>query len=128
MYPGSISDKDITVKSGILNAQFWNAGDSFMADRGFTVQESLGEIGIELIISSFLRGRNQLTESEAICRQQIANERIHLERMIQCLKTWHIFDRVIPVNILGSLTQIVTVRALLSNFQEPIIASKDSDN
>ena len=47
LYPGSISDKDITVKSGILNAQFWNAGGSFMADRGFTVQESLGEIGID---------------------------------------------------------------------------------
>ena len=99
-----------------------------MADRGFTVQEYLGEIGIELIIPSFLQGRNQLTESKAICSQHIANERIHVERMIQRLKTWHIFDRVIPVNMLGSLNQIMTVCAFLSNFQKPIIASKDSDN
>ena len=128
LYPGSISYNDITVKSGILNAQFWNAGDALMADSGFTVQEYLGEIGIELIIPSFLRGQDQLTESEAIRSQQIANERIHVERMIQRLKTWHIFDRVIPVNMLGSLNQIVTVCALLGNFHEPIIASKDSDN
>ena len=71
------------MKSGILNAQFWNAGNALMADRGFTVQEYLGEIGVELIIPSFLQERDQLTESEAIRSQQIANERIHVERMIQ---------------------------------------------
>ena len=87
LYPGSISDKDITVKSGILNAQFWNAGDALMADRGFTVQEYLGEIGTELIIHHFCGARPVNLSFEAIRSQQIANERIHVERMIQRLKT-----------------------------------------
>ena len=53
--------------------------------------------------------------------QQVANERIHVKRMIQRMKCYHIFDRVLPVNMLGSLNQIVSVCALLSNFQEPIL-------
>ena len=41
--------------------------------------------------------------------------------MIQRLKCFHIFDRVIPLQIIGSLNQIITVCALLRNFQEPVI-------
>ena len=71
---------------------------------------------------SFLNGRDQLTQTELVRSQQIASERIHVEWMIQRLKHWHIFDRVIPINMLGSLNQIIAVCALLCNFQEPIIA------
>ena len=93
-----------------------------MADRGFTVKEYTDSLNIKLVIPSFLKGREQLSEEEVIVTQQIASERIHVERMIQRLKTYHIFDRVIPLNMMGSLIQIITVCALLSNFQDPIIA------
>ena len=122
VYPGSISDKEITIRSGILNPKLWSHGDGLMADRGFTIKEHLAEMGVDLVIPSFLRGRTQLSELEVVHTQQIANERIHVERMIQRLKCWHIFDRVIPVNMMGSLNQIITVCALLCNFQDPIIA------
>ena len=55
------------------------------------------------------------------------DERIHVERMIQRLKCYHIFDRVIPLNMIGFLNQTVSVCALLSNFQDPIINSFQSD-
>ena len=73
-----------------------------MADRGFDIEDHLGELGIELIMPSFLNGKDQLTETELVRSQQIASERIHVERMIERLKCWHIFDRVIPINMLGS--------------------------
>ena len=34
------------------------------------------------------------------------------------LKCYHIFDRVVPINMLGSLNQIISVCALLSSFHE----------
>ena len=90
-----------------------------MADRGFTVKDYTDNLNIKLVIPAFLKGRNQLSEEEVIQTQQIASERIHVERMIQRLKTYHIF---IPMSMMSSLNQIVTVCALLSNFQDPIIA------
>ena len=122
VFPGSISDKEITVRSGILNPSLWNPGEGLMADRGFTVKDYTDNLNIKLVIPAFLKGRDQLSEEEVIQTQQIASERIHVERMIQRLKTYHIFDRVIPMNMMGSLNQIITVCALLSNFQDPIIA------
>nr|XP_047145865.1 uncharacterized protein LOC124818814 [Hydra vulgaris] len=124
-YPGSISDKEITIKSGLLNPTLWNHGEVVMADRGFTIQDYLSPLGVKLIIPSFLRSREQFTETEVIQSQQIASERIHVERMIQRLKCFHIFDRVIPLNMIGSLNQIVTVCGILTNFHEPIIKNAD---
>ena len=40
-FPGSISDKSIIVKSGLLNPDLWEPGNELMADRGFTVEEYL---------------------------------------------------------------------------------------
>lgn len=123
-YPGSISDKKIVIKSGLLDPALWEPGDGIMADRGFTISEHLEPLNVELIIPSFLAGQDQFTDKEVVRSQQIAHERIHVEQMIQRLKCYHIFDRVIPVSMLGSLNKIITVTALLSNFQDPIIKKK----
>ena len=44
VYPGVISDTDLTIKNGILN--LLNSGDSVMANRGFTIQNELTLIGV----------------------------------------------------------------------------------
>ena len=110
-YPGSISDKDIVIKSGLLYPELFEKGDTIMADRGFLIEEYLKPLGVDLIIPSFLKGRDQFKGDEVVKSQQIAAERIHVERMIQRLKCFHIFDRVIPVNMLGSLNQTISVCA-----------------
>ena len=119
-YPGSISDKNIVVKSGFLSPQLWEPGDSVMADRGFPIAEYLSPLNVKLLIPSFLKGCDQLSENEVVLSQQIARERIHVERMIQRLKCYHIFDGLIPLSMMGSLNQIITVCGLLANFQKPI--------
>jgi len=119
-YPGSISDKNIVVKSGFLSPQLWEPGDSVMADRGFPIAEYLSPLNVKLIIPSFLNGRDQLSENEVVLSQQIARERIHVERMIQRLKCYHIFDGLIPLSLMGSLNQIISICCLLANFQKPI--------
>ena len=124
-FPGSTSDKQITIKSGLLNPELWNPGEELMADRGFLVEEYLGPLGVGLVMPAFLNGREQFGEKEVVASQQISSERIHVERMIQRLKCYHIFDRTIPLNMMGSLNQIVTICGILSNFQEPILKKKD---
>ena len=127
-YPGSISDKEIVVKSGFLNPNLWEQGDIVMADRGFLIEDYLKPLGVGLEIPDFLKGRDQFTIKETVKSQQIANEKIHVERMIQRLKCYHIFDRVLPINMLGSLNQKISVCALLSNFQEPIFQILQTNN
>ena len=92
-----------------------------MADRGFTAEDFSHPVGVSMILPSFLKGREQLSEEEVIYSQQIASERIHGERLIQRLKCWHTFDRVIPLSMMVSLNQIVSVCGFRCNFQKPIL-------
>ena len=63
-FPGSVSDKSIKVKSGLLNLDLWEPGNELMADRGFTVEEYLTPLGVKHIIPFFLKGRLQFDEQE----------------------------------------------------------------
>ena len=54
-----------------------------MADRGFTIDEELALIGVQLNIPPFLGGRDQLTEKELI---ETVSLRIHVERYMEQLK------------------------------------------
>ena len=67
-----------------------------MIDRGFTIEDYLSSLVVELVILFFLKKREQFTREKVIKSQQIANECIRVEWMIQQLKCFHIFDRVIP--------------------------------
>ena len=91
-----------------------------MADQGFAIAEYLSPLNVKLLIPSFLKGCNQLSENEVVLSHEIARERIHVECMIQRLTCYHIFDGLIPLSMMGSLNQIITVCHLLSNFQKPI--------
>ena len=52
--------------------------------------------------------------------QQIASERIHIERAINKVKDFHIFDRP---TIFGTVNQMRTVCRLLTPFQNLIISA-----
>ena len=86
LYEGSISDKEIVERSGLMNPNLWEENDSLMADRGFTIKDLLDPLKVELNIPSFLEGRAQLSEDEVKESQIIASVRIHVERAIQRVK------------------------------------------
>ena len=52
-YPGSLSDKEIVRRSGLLNGALWSKNDSIMADGGFLKLEDLESIGVSLNIPAF---------------------------------------------------------------------------
>ncbi len=52
LFPGSISDKQLTRRSGLYD--LLEAGDSVMADRGFDIQDDLTVLGVQLNMPPFL--------------------------------------------------------------------------
>ena len=56
LYPGAISDKELTRQSGFLD--LLESGDSVMADRGFDIEDDLILRGLHLNIPPFLREKS----------------------------------------------------------------------
>ena len=121
LYTGNISDCELTERCGILNLPF-APNDSIMADKGFDIQHLLDPINVKINIPPFLKMNSQMSAAEVAQTQQIASERIHVERAINKIKKFHLFDRVIPLSLAGTVNQIWTVCALLTLFQKPIIS------
>ena len=120
LYSGSISDRELTIRSGLLKLPFC-PGDIVMADKGFTIADILEPLKVGLNIPPFVGSRSQQEPSEVIATQEIASERIHVERAINKVKNFQIFNQVIPLSLAGSLNQMWTVCAMLTNLENPII-------
>ena len=121
LYPGSLSDKEIVARCGILHPGLWEKGDSIMTDRGFTIQELLDPLGVKVNIPAFLDGKEQLDKEDVVMSQTIASVRIHVERIIACIKKFKVLKTEIPLNLNGTINQIWTVACLLCNFTDPLI-------
>ncbi|XP_077508062.1 uncharacterized protein LOC144119268 [Amblyomma americanum] len=96
LFPGSISDKECVSKSGFL-ALLFHDGD-VMADKGFNIEEMLETINVALNNPPFLR-RGQFSEENIKETEEIASLQIHVERRIQRIKSFHIFDRLVPLSL-----------------------------
>ncbi|XP_074632658.1 uncharacterized protein LOC141891544 [Acropora palmata] len=119
---GSISDRDLTVKSGILGKD-WAKGDVLIADRGFEIQDDLAPLGVKLNIPPLLKGKGQFQEDELVKTRRIAKFRIHVERAIERIKNYHILDYV-PITLCSSgiIDQMFFVCAMLTNFLPPLVS------
>ena len=118
LYPGAISDKELTRQSGFLD--LLESGDSVMADRGFDIEDDLILRGVHLNIPPFLRGKKQLSEKEVVATRRIASLRIHVERAMERIKNYHIFDRSLPVLLTDITDRSSFVCCVLTNFQPPL--------
>ena len=115
LYPGSISDKEITIKSGLLN--HLQQGDEVMAYKGFLIQDELASVGAVLKMPAFLKGRKQFSKEEAAKNKKVACLRVHVERCMERIKNWHILDSKTPISLAPFASDIFIVIAALTNFQ-----------
>lgn len=120
---GSLSDKECVMKSGLLHMPF-DHGDSVMAHEGFRIADLLQKLGVALNIPPFLN-RGKFSAEEVAETQDVAALRIHVERRIQRIKSFHIFDRPIPISLAPLANQIWTVCTILTNLQTPLIKESD---
>ena len=118
LYPGSISDKELTRKCGILD--MLDKGDALMADRGFDIETDLILRGVRLNILPFLKGKQQLSQSELVKTRRIASLQIHVEREMERLKNFHIFDKPLPPSFRDTANQTFYICAVLTNFYPPL--------
>lgn len=81
LYTGSISDKQITCESGILN--LLKPGMAFMVDRGFLIDDI---VSYEVYRPAFLSGRSQMSAVEVRETQATARLRVHVEHLIRRVK------------------------------------------
>lgn len=116
LFPGSVSDKAIMQQSGIL--EHLVAGDLILADKGFLIS---GIVPAEVIVNipPFLN-KAKFSESEARATQEIARNRIHIERANARLKEFRILD-LIPSHLKNSANVLVQLCCALVNLQSPLI-------
>ena len=119
LYPGSITDKEIKVKSGFL--ALLEQDDEIMADKGFLIQDELAPVGATLIIPAFLKGKQQFSK-EGERNKKVASLRVYIERCMERVKNWHILDKPIPVSFAAVASDIFIVIAALTNFHPPLIS------
>lgn len=125
---GRTSDKELTETCGILENLL--PGDSVLADRGFTIADSVGLFCARLEIPAFTRGRAQLSAYEVAKTRTLANVRKYVERVIGLLRNKYQVLSTIPVEVISTpagdsvpdLDKVVTVCAALTNLCKSVVS------
>lgn len=120
LYTGHISGREIVERSGLLEMQF-DRGDEIMADKGFTVEDLL-PAWCFVNYPPFLGSDGQMTPEDVARTQSIASLCIHVERAINKIKNFHIWDSVVPFTLFGVVNQMWVVSCFLCNCQNSIIS------
>ena len=99
---GRTSDKFISEYCAFLKNLL--PGDLVLADRGFDIQDSCGLYCARLQIPSHTKGKHQLSPVEIETTRSIANVRIHIERVIGCVRQKYTIlgHGVVPIDHLKS--------------------------
>ena len=103
------------IRSGLLELPF-DESDSVMADKRFTIEDLL-PLGVYLNIPPFLGKSAQMPADQVVLTQKNASLRIYVERAINKIKNFHIWDGVLPLSLFGLANQIWSVCAFLCNAQ-----------
>ncbi|XP_064469057.1 uncharacterized protein LOC135383589 [Ornithodoros turicata] len=118
-YGGRATDSFITVNSGFLNHV--QRGDVILSDKGFPgIRTDMKNLDAVLVMPPFSSG-GQFSEEEMRTTYNIAQVRIHVERVIQRIKIFNILNTQVPVTLLPHIDNIFHMCCVLANLQSPII-------
>lgn len=122
-FGGRTTDAQITIKSGLLN--LLEKGDIILADKGFPeIKTTLDEKGngVVIVMPPFLLdgkfSAQQVEETE-----KVASVRIHIERIMQRIKTFRITSNLLILE-LPYVNNIIFMACVLVNLQPPILRTK----
>ncbi|XP_072254016.1 uncharacterized protein [Leuresthes tenuis] len=114
VYGGRCSDKFIISDSGFL--EYLHSGDEVMVDRGFMIRDVLNERGVKLTIPPCTKRDFQLLENSS-CSRNLAEVRIHMERVICRLKRFKVLSETMPVSLIPMMDKTLGICAALCNLQ-----------
>lgn len=130
-YGGRKSDKLIVKNSGYLN--YLQIGHQILADKRFDVTDEVENIGATITTPAFKKG-DQLSQLETEFSRKVSNVRIHIEKIIGCLRMRFDILRG-PVfmpycnnheEYLSFYDKFVAVCSIISNLNPSIPTSTDS--
>ena len=125
---GRASDKYITEHCGFLDKIL--PGDLVLADRGFDVGDTLGCLMANVKIPAFTKGKSQLGPLDVEDTRHIASVRIHVERVIGCVRQkYSILNGPLPIDflmkrdndVLPLIDKIVFVSCACVNLSESVV-------
>lgn len=126
---GRTSDKFLTENCGILEKLL--PGDMVMADRGFTITESVALKQARLVIPAYTKGREQLDPIDVEKTRALASVGIHVERVIGLLRRkYTILQSTLPTDFLNNdngqdevpiIDRIIKICSALVNLCPPIV-------
>ena len=122
IYPGSISDSEITEKTNIL--QYVNYEREIMSDKGFAIQELCTEKGIFLNRPK-QKDSDQFLEKDVQKNFDIASTRIHVERFIGRVRNFNILNNIWPMNRIDLLSSTWQMLCHIVNITMPPVGPKE---
>uniref|UniRef100_A0A131YKB8 Harbinger n=1 Tax=Rhipicephalus appendiculatus TaxID=34631 RepID=A0A131YKB8_RHIAP len=124
-FGGRCSDTQIVLDSGFLDIV--ETGDVILADKGFPgIQAGVAGRNAVLIMPPFSVGKQQFSEQQLNTTYNIAQVRIHVERVIQRIKTHGILQHRIPVSLIPAMSDIFHMCCVLANLQRPVIENNEN--
>ncbi|XP_045174182.2 uncharacterized protein LOC123535566 [Mercenaria mercenaria] len=132
LFSGSISDKEITSASGLLemfqqllDRGRLKRGDGVMVDKGFLIKDEIEKLGLKLHISPFAPGSGQLSPGDVALTRKIAAHRVQVERAISRAKKFKIVDNRIDLTLFPCINQIWFCCCFLTGFMPQLITEKN---
>lgn len=121
---GRASDAQITVSCDLM--KHLEPGDVVIGDKGFphlkTIIDESGK-DVLLVMPPFLHNE-YFTEEEVETTYKVAKVRIHIERIMQRIRTWRIVEKF-TFEMLPYADKIIFMACVLVNLQPPIIDEND---
>ena len=128
LFTGCISDKQLTEQSGfydllrtLKSIGYIQDKDAIMADKGFTIQTEIENLGLSLNLPPFASAGKQMLVADSKMTSKIAKHRVHIERLIKKVKTYCIVSDKIPTSLFHTINQIWTVCCYLTLFQDVFV-------
>ena len=118
LYTGCISDTKVFERSGFLSLQ---KGDEIMANCGFTIEDILLLLGVQLNFAPFLVNKAKWKEVKLLK----LSRSLHFASVLNdqfAIKEFDMLSGVIPASVAASANQILKVCCLLTNFQNLLIS------
>lgn len=123
---GRKSDSQITIESGLI--ELLEDGDEVLADKGFpAVEEKIDESGTKsfIVMPPFLERNKEFTKEETELTYKVAKVRIHVERIMQRLRTYRVLDKI-PEHFFERVDDILHICCVLVNLQPPILSNNEN--
>ena len=125
IYPGKISDSEITVETGAINLV--DPEHELMSDRGFAISELCAEKGVYHNRPA-MKMSDQFEPADVADNFDIAATRIHVERFIGRVRDWSILNSVWPLQRLDILNCTWQMLCHIVNIVMPPIGPKETQD